>query len=120
MATELREGVSRGAIGFSSGSDADVVISLYKQAFVRAFNDYRQCCRGGIHYNDLGWGTKQVPSLVAALEYAEVYCRPKDEAGEQDTTLTLYLDGNAFTNREEKARLRRVIPESSPKFNVQL
>ena len=62
--------------------------------------------------NGLGWGTAQVPSLVAALEYAEAHCRPKDAEGKEDAKLTLNLRRNEFTAAEE-AQLRAAIPQNS-------
>ena len=68
----------------------------------------------------MGWGTAQVPTLVAALEYAEAHCRPKDKEGKEDAKLTLWLDqGNKFT-AAEKAQLRAAIPEGSTKFGLRL
>ena len=52
---------------------------------------------GFIFYTRLGWGTKEVPTLVAALEYAEAHCRPKDEKGKKDAKVHLQLRGNKFT-----------------------
>ena len=104
MARELREKK------FTHGGDVSVVASLYEQGFVRAFDTYRQYSSSNIVYQNLGRGTAQVPTLVAALEYAEAHCRPKDAAGKGDAKLTLWLKDNKFT-AAEKARLRAAIPE---------
>ena len=105
MATELRQGVASGEIGFTSGADADVVIELYAKGFVGAFDTYLQYGSiSGIIYWNLGWGTKEVPTLVAALEYAEAHCRPKDEEGKEDAKVTLDFEHNEFTEAE-KARM---------------
>ena len=118
MATELREGVASGEIGFTSGADADVVIALYTKGFVGAFDTALQYISGiTIFYMDLGWGTAEVPTLVAALEYAEAHCRPKDEEGEEDANMYLSFINNEFTDAE-KARLRAAIPEGSTKFEI--
>ena len=118
MATELREGVASGAIGFTLGADADVVIGLYEQTFVRAFDTYQLCASNDlIYYQNLRWGTAQVPTLVAALKYAEAHCRPKDVEGKEDAKLTLDFGGNRFTAAEQ-AQLRAAIPEGSTKFRV--
>ena len=58
-----------------------------------------------------------MPTLVAAFEYAEAHCRPKDEEGKEDAKLTLCLHKNEFTAAEE-AQLRAAIPEGSTKFIV--
>ena len=63
---------------------------------------------GQIYWTKLGWGTAQVPSLVAALEYAEAHCQPKDQFGEDDM-LTLNLTENKFTDAE-KRQLRAAVP----------
>eukprot|EP00966_Prymnesium_polylepis_P009769 225431-Prymnesium_polylepis.1 len=114
MARQLREGVASGALGFTSGADADVVIGLYEQTFARAFNTYRQFRMDGcIDYRGLGWGTKEVPTLVAALKYAEAHCRPKDhKEGKNDAMLSVFLCSNKFTNAE-LARLQAAIPKRS-------
>ena len=111
MARELREKK------FTNDADIGVVASLYEQGFVRAFDTYRQY-GGPIDYRDLGWGTAQVPSLVAAFEYAEAHCRPKDEEGKEDAKLTLVLCYNEFTAAEE-AQLRAAVPGST-KFGLYL
>jgi len=117
MATELHEGVTSGEIGFTSGADADVVIDLYAKGFVAAFDTALQYGSDCIFYHNLGWGTAQVPTLVAALEYAEAHCRPKDEEGKEDTMVGLSFRDNWFTEAE-KARLRAAIPEGSTKFEI--
>ena len=124
MARELREKK------FTNDADIDVVASLYEQGFVRAFDTFRQYSRNGdVNYTRLGWGTAQVPTLVAALEYAEAHCRPKDKEGKEDAKLSLVLVGNEFT-AAEKAQLRAAVrcvctrglfcecPGSSTKFEV--
>ena len=115
MARELREGVASGEIGFTSGADADVVIALYAKGFVGAFDTARQYGDSGgvICYSHLGWGTKEVPTLVAALEYAEAHCRPKDAEGKEDAKPWLVLVDNEFTAAEE-AQLRAAIPDWPP------
>ena len=65
-------------VKFTHGGDVSVVASLYEQGFVRAFDTYRQYSSSNIVYQNLGRGTAQVPTLVAAFEYAEAHCRPKD------------------------------------------
>ena len=105
---------------FTNDADIDVVASLYEQGFVRAFDTFRQYERtGGINYTSLGWGTAQAPTLVAALEYAEAHCRPKDATGEGDAFFPVSLDfsGNEFT-AAAKARLRASIPEGSTRFKM--
>ena len=88
---------------------ADVVIGLYEQGFVRAFETHRQYDRYGcIGYTNLGWGTAQVPTLVAAIKYVEAHCRPKDEEGKEDAQLELELGCNKFT-AAEKAQLRAAL-----------
>jgi hypothetical protein len=106
MATELREGVASGEIGFTSGADADVVIELYAKGFVGAFDTFLQYTSNVpmIYYQRLRWGTKELPTLVAALEYAEAHCRPKDAKG-KDGMVCLDVSGNWFTEAE-KAQLR--------------
>ena len=116
MARELREKK------FTNDADIGVVASLYEQGFVRAFDTYLQYSSGDnrTFYQNLGWGTAQVPTLVAALEYAEAHCRPKDEEGKEDAKLKLILDeGNKFP-AAEKAQLRAAIPEGSTKFALRL
>ena len=115
MARELREKK------FTTDADIDVVASLYEQGFVRAFDTFRQyVSRGDINYRSLGWGTAQVPTLVAALEYAEAHCRPKDAEGKEDARVKLSLGyGNKFT-AAEKAQLQAAIPEGSTKFDMDL
>ena len=114
MARELREKK------FTNDADIGVVASLYEQGFVRTFDTYRQYfSNGDINYNDLRWGTAQVPTLVAALEYAEAHCRPKDAEGKEDAKLWMWLNRNEFTAAEE-AQLRAAVPEGSTKFELQL
>ena len=115
MGRELREKK------FTNDADISVVASLYEQGFVRAFDTFRQyASHGAIFYQDLGWGTAQMPTLVAGLEYAEAHCRPKDAAGKEDAKLlTLYLRRNKFTAAEE-AQLEAAIPEGSTKFVLEL
>ena len=114
MGRELREKK------FTNDADIDVVASLYEQGFVRAFDTFMQYVSGVfsgvIYYAELGWGTAQVPTLVAALKYAEAHCRPKDEEG-NDANVVLSFKNNKFTD-EEKARLQAAIPEGSTKFRV--
>ena len=113
MARELREKK------FTNDADIGVVASLYEQGFVRAFDTLLQYSNlSSIYYSNLGWGTAQVPTLVAALEYAETHCRPKDRWG-RDAELTLCLTNNKFT-AAEKAQLRAAIPEGSTKFGLKL
>ena len=102
---------------FTNDADIDVVASLYEQGFVRAFDTYRQYSGFAIGYDNLGWGTAQVPTLVAAIKYAEAHCRPKDEEGKEDAKLLLHLRANKFTAAEE-AQLRAAIPEGSTKFEL--
>ena len=103
MARELREKK------FTNDADIGVVASLYEQGFVRAFDTFRQYDSGGwVDYAGLGWGTAQVPTLVAALEYAEAHCRPKDAQGKEDATVRLDFFGNEFTNAE-KGQLQATI-----------
>ena len=117
-----------------AGADADVVVGLYEQGFVRAFDAYRQdASHCNVYYEHLGWGTAQVPTLVAALEYAEAHCRPKDAEGKEDAKLKLWLGGgeeaqlraigaslgNKFTAAEE-AQLRAALPEGSTTFALRL
>ena len=112
MARELRKKK------FTNDADIDVVASLYEQGFVRAFDTYlRYASEPRINYNFLGWCTKQLPSLVAALKYAEAHCRPKDAEGMEDAKLVLDFCDNEFTVAE-KAQLRAAIPEGSTKFEV--
>ena len=112
MARELREKK------FTNDADIGVVASLYEQGFVRAFDTFQQYDSDGwVRYPDLGWGTAQVPTLVAALEYAEAHCRPKDAEGKEDAKLELALLGNEFTAME-KAQLRAAIFEGSTKFEL--
>ena len=111
MARELREKK------FTNDADIDVVASLYEQGFVRAFDTFAQYSSYAISYSWLGWGTAQVPTLVAALEYAEAHCRPKDWEGKEDAKVDLWFHGNEFTDAE-KARLRAAIPGGSTKFEV--
>ena len=114
MARELREKK------FTNDADIGVVASLYEQGFVRAFDTYLQYnLTGDVFYAYLGWGTAQVPTLVAALEYAEARCRPKDAEGKKDATLMLNLLYNEFT-AAEYAQLRAAIPEGSTKFRLKL
>ena len=114
MARELREKK------FTNDADIGVVASLYEQGFVRAFDTFRQYDSDStISYQELGWGTAQVPTLVAALEYAEAHCRPKDAEGKEDAKLGLTLLYNEFTAAEE-AQLRAAIPEGSTKFYLKL
>jgi hypothetical protein len=117
MARELREKK------FTNGGDIDVVASLYEQGFVRAFDTYRQQFGSDrISYQRLGWGTAQVPTLVAALKYAEAHCQPKDAEGREGgqwnpAKLTLSLRDNKFTTHE-KTQLCFAIPERSTKFGL--
>ena len=102
---------------FTNGSDADVGASLYKEGFVRAFDTLRQQGGFSVFYYELGWGTAEVPTLVAGIEYAEAHCRPKDKEGKEEVELWLNLTNNKFTDAE-KARLRAAVPEGSTKFGV--
>ena len=70
-----------------------------------------------IFYNSLGWGTKEVPTLVAALEYADKHCWPNSKTGQGSAKLILDFEYNEFTDAE-KARLRAAIPKGSTKFEV--
>ena len=109
MARELREKK------FTNDVDIGVVASLYEQGFVRAFDTFKQQGGSVIDYRLLGWGTAQVPTLVAALEYAEAHCRPKDKEGEEDARVYLQFRDNEFTDAEQ-ARLRAAIPQGATKF----
>ena len=111
-AGELRDDVT-----FATRADVDTVVELYERSFVRAFDTYRQHTASAVLYDSLGWGTAEVPTLVAALEYAEAHCRPKDAEGKEDAKLTLSLRRNEFTAAEE-AQLRAAIPGGSTKFEV--
>ena len=57
-----------------------------------------------------------MPTLVAALEYAEAHCRPKDTKGKRDAKLTLYIDRNKFAWPDDYAQLQAAIPANSIKF----
>ena len=110
MARELREKK------FTNEADVGMVASLYEEGFVNAFDTAKQQGGGTVFYAYLGWGTAQVPTLVAALKFAEAHCRPKDEEG-NDAKLTLALWDNKFTDKE-KAQLRVAVPGCSTKFQV--
>ena len=117
MARELREKK------FTNDADIGVVASLYEQGCVRAFDTYRQYCSAPIYYMNLGWGTAQVPTLVAALEYAEAHCRPKDAEGKEvdedgnPIKLTLSFGESMRTwTAAQRAQLQAAIPEGSTKF----
>ena len=140
MASELREGALKaadgdvdGSLSFARASDVEVVIDLYERGFVRAFDTYRQFRASGIvpmggcprrcftrgvrrEVDYLGWGPQEVPTIMAALAYAEAHCRPKDEDG-RDAEVTLDFDagGNVFSYIEEVG-LRAALPERSTKF----
>ena len=111
MARELREKK------FTNDADIDVVASLYEQGFVRAFDTQRQYRSSSISYQQLGWGTAQMPTLVAALEYAEAHCRPKDAEEKEDVKLGLQLNSNKFTDAD-KVRMRAAFREGSTKFTL--
>ena len=112
MTRELREKK------FTNDADLKQVASLYEQGFVRAFNTFmRQDADGSVSYAGLGWGTAEMPTLVAALEYAEAHCRPTGKDGKEDVKLTLRLFHNKFTDAEN-ARLRAAVPGCSTKFEV--
>ena len=137
LGKELREAVASGAIGFSAGADADVidrgpslevvgalevVIELYEQAFARAFDQYQQMydSDGDISYQSMGWGTAQMPTLLAAFRHLEVRCRPKqinEEGVEEDAKLRLRFNDNKFSAKEKK-QLQAAIPKSSTKFEL--
>ena len=113
---------------FTNDADVDVVALLYKQGFIEAFNKFRQYeSKGIVYYQNLGWGTAQVPTLVAAIGYAEVHSRPIDAEGKEDARLELNLAestvmagaGNEFTDAD-KVQLRAAVPEGSTKFTVLL
>ena len=84
---------------------------------MRFFDTFRQYGSDVIFYQNLGWGTAEVPTLVAALEYAEARCRPKDEEGLKDAKLELWFGNNRFSDAE-RARLEAAIPPDSTKFKV--
>jgi hypothetical protein len=111
MAKELRKKA------FTDSADLAALASLYRDGFAHALDTYRAYDRdGSLSFMDLNWGTAQLPTLVAALEYAEAHCRPKDARGRTDV-LYLWFDRNLFTEAE-KAQLRAVIPKGSTKFVV--
>ena len=58
-----------------------------------------------------------MPGLVAAIQYAEAHCMPRDAEGKEDAKLTLDFGDNEFTDAE-KAQLRAAVPEGSTKFEV--
>ena len=75
LAPELCERVSLGSITFASEADAESVIALYARGFVRAFEIFRTIDdEGTIWYRKLGWDKAAVPTLVAAIKYAEEQC----------------------------------------------
>jgi hypothetical protein len=112
MAKELRDDVT-----FTMRADVATVTELYAEGFVRAFDTHRKASADAVFYDSLGWGTAEVPTLVAAFAYAEAHCRPKDAEGEKDDRLVLYIVGNKFTERET-ARLRAAVPKGSKKFLI--
>ena len=59
-----------------------------------------------------------MPTLVAALKYAEARCRPKDKNG-KDAKLTVDLKLNKFT-REDGEQLRKALPHWSKATKFQL
>ncbi|CAK0818075.1 unnamed protein product [Prorocentrum cordatum] len=106
-------------LAFTNGADIEKVIDL-QAAFIRAFNEYRQNDQdGSISYQSLRWGgdEKQVSNLVAALQYAESECQPKDSKGVHDAELRLYFGNNNFSPAEEE-RVRQAIPFASAKFQL--
>ena len=112
MARELRSDVT-----FATPADADVAATLYERAFVDAFDSFLQYHGGLIHYTHQGYGAAQLPTLMAALEYAEAHCRPKDKKMAADAKLYLFFKHNEFTDADA-ARLRGAIPKASTKFQV--
>ena len=88
-----------------------MVIDLYAKGFVSAFDTYCEFSDGRILYQRLGWGAAEVPTLVAALEYAEAHCRPKDAWSK----VHLDFEFNEF-NDGNKAQLQAAIPANSIKF----
>jgi hypothetical protein len=81
VARELREGVADGTIAFTAASDVDVVVELYERGFVSAFETYNFGIRGrngtSIFYENLGWGSKDVPILEEAIAYVPKHCDAK-------------------------------------------
>jgi hypothetical protein len=71
-----------GEVTFARVSDAQVVIDLYTDSFVRAFDTFAQCdALAHVAYNHLGWGSEAFDSLMGALRFMEEHCRPLDAQG---------------------------------------
>lgn len=112
VAKELRDGLASGALCFTSEADADVVPELYAKAFVRAFDTFRMYDNPEgpiIWFNDLGWTTADVPTIVAAIEYAGAHCRPRDARG-RDVKLELHFFGPKFAAVE--GQLKAAVAEA--------
>jgi len=82
---ELRAGVQAGRLAFTNNSDLELVIKLYGQGFLSAFNSFKlaipESTRLGahsslytLHYWDLDWNDEQGLKLVDALRYANQHC----------------------------------------------
>ena len=69
-----------------------------------------------VFYKSSGWGTAEVPTLVAALKYAEAHCLPRDRSGFGDR-VDLDFRLNKFTD-DEQDELRAAVPEDSTRFGV--
>ena len=102
FADEMRADVAGRAVAFTAGADMEFVIGQYTHGFEEAFNTYKEKGYGTLYWVFLGWGDKQAPRLLAALEYV------RDHYPEGAAKMEICLfEGNHFS-KETKAKLKQV------------
>ena len=71
-ANEVQHGLQLGEIDFAVEADAELVVELYTDIFVRSFDTFAQCdCLAHVEYNHFGWGAGEFRSLMGALKFME-------------------------------------------------
>jgi hypothetical protein len=79
--TRLEATLRSGRLSFSVASDVEVVVGLYRAAFVASFGSFLATFPGrtNIFYHEQRWGDAEAVLIAETLEYAAAHCtRPKD------------------------------------------
>ena len=89
----LSDGIRRGRLALSVGSDLSLLCTLYESFFTEAYESFLTTYPGRtiIFYTDKGWGDADAPTLAEAIRYAARQC-----SFTSDKLILHTTAGNAF------------------------
>ena len=98
FAKSLRARVERGELSFSSPTDLELVLEMYRHGFVHVFETYRAFDADGFFaaWAAMEWALPEARQVAAALSYASKHCRVRSE-------ISLRLEGNRFGREGQEA-----------------